>query len=145
MPMAYSFEDELLSGSFDLSKATKLEFIEVSYRHNPRWTATVLQAITRDHKNLRWISIYAPHILRDQDPVLAVLIQAGNMRLLELDRLLVQLSEEHSIRPRIRYLILPVMDRESAIGHMGRLLPEATTRGLVDLIGYGHGRWRCDD
>ena len=145
--MVYPFADEL-SGSFDLSKATKLESIEVTYHRNPQWVATVLRAITRDHKNLRQILIDTPHILHDQryeHPVLVVLTQARNTRLLGLDRLLVQLSESHSIRPRIRYLVPSVMDRESAIGQMGSLLPEATTRGLVDLTGYEPGRWGFDD
>jgi hypothetical protein len=52
---------------------------------------------------------------------------------LDLDRLLVQLSESRSIRPRF-------MSRgEGAGDQMGDLLPEMTKGGMIDLVDYKDG------
>jgi hypothetical protein len=49
---------------------------------------------------------------------------------LDLDRLLVQLSESRSIRPRF------MSTGRSARAEMRDLLPEITERGMIDLIKY---------
>ena len=53
---------------------------------------------------------------------------------LELDHLLVQLWESHSIRPKVTYIALSYMHEGRARSCMESLLPEVTTRGIVDLV-----------
>ena len=52
---------------------------------------------------------------------------------LELDRLLAQLSESHSIRPEILCDVPVSVYRKEARGSMEILLPELMKRGLVEV------------
>jgi len=52
---------------------------------------------------------------------------------LELDRLLVQLWESHSIRTRLICTILTEQEQELG-DYFGCLFPEITKRGIVDLV-----------
>jgi hypothetical protein len=52
---------------------------------------------------------------------------------LDLDRLLVQLSESHSIRPRF------MCRGEGASDQMWDLLPKMTKGGMIDLVDYKYG------
>jgi hypothetical protein len=128
------FLDELAgAASIDLSKATKLK--DVVFRPEPRrveWVITALQTITPEHRDLRQISIHLPYYL-----TLAVVLtnlrqtigEAGFEKWLGLDHLLVQFWESRSIRPKI----ISMMNH--GIGdHIGRLLPEITKRGVIDIL-----------
>jgi len=53
-------------------------------------------------------------------------------RWLDLDRLFVQLSESHSIRPKILYYDTPPVEARWGEAWMEQLLPEATRIGIVD-------------
>ena len=56
---------------------------------------------------------------------------------LELDRLLAQLSELHSIRPEIVYDVPSWVNRKEARSSMEVLLPELTKRGIVEMMERG--------
>lgn len=60
--------------------------------------------------------------------------EAYHAEWLELDRLLAQLRESHSIRLRVMYEAPSSMDRELARGYMKCLLPEVITRGTVEMV-----------
>jgi len=125
------------SHSADLSKATILK--DVAFRvisWNVKWITTALRTVTPQHRDLRQISIFAAHY--------STLVNiGGNVRRitgeqtlgqwLELDRLLAQLWESHSIRPKILYNAFP--GKEKIIRDwVGCLLPEITERGVIDLV-----------
>ena len=117
--------------SIDLSKATNLKnavFLPTSM--SVKWIVLALQTITPKHRNLRGISIYVPY-----DPTLTnagadVAQVIGDLicgQWLDLDRLLVQIWESRSIRPK-------VLSTTQHIGYsVGGLLPEITKRGIIDL------------
>ena len=54
---------------------------------------------------------------------------------LELDHLIIQLWESHSIRLEVQYSIPQSACEENAMGCMKSLFPEATARGSIRLIG----------
>jgi hypothetical protein len=56
---------------------------------------------------------------------------------LELDHLLVQLWESHSIRPKVSYYAPPGKGGEVANGRVYSLLPEVTSRGIADFVKLG--------
>ena len=55
------------------------------------------------------------------------------MQWLELDRLLAQLWESHSIRPKVVYHPLFGDDGEVTGGRVYSLFPEVISRGIVDF------------
>ena len=130
------FLDELAGpASIDLSKATELK--DLVFPPEPlrvKWVITALQTITPERRNLRQISIHLPYYL-----TLAVVLtnlrqtigEAGFEKWLNLDRLLIQFLESRSIRPKT----ISMMNH--GIGdHIGRLLPEITKRGVIDILEY---------
>ena len=56
---------------------------------------------------------------------------------LELDCLLAQLGESHSICVKMMYHICIDMSGGRERGRMGVLLPEVVARGIVELVGGG--------
>lgn len=52
----------------------------------------------------------------------------------ELDRVLVQSWESRSIRPKVIYTDQEKEGKERMRDWMGRLLPEMTERGMIDLV-----------
>jgi hypothetical protein len=92
-----------------------------------------LQTITSKHRNLRQITIRMPRHLAYLE-ILANGTQSAKKvaseQWLDLDRLLVQLSESRSIRPRF------MSTGRGARAEMRDLLPEITERGMIDLIKY---------
>ena len=126
--------------SIDLSKATNLK--EVAFRcHSLRagWITSTLETITPKHQNLQLISIRIPRVLRSvASATEAQEIEANpSMRLLDLDRLLVQFWDSRSIRARILYP--PSLEgcrffAESAGRWIPYLFPELTRRGIVDIV-----------
>ena len=127
----------------DLSKATKLKEVVLRCRiPHPLWVISVLRTITPNHRNLQWVSIQGPYIGHDPDSPtnradLANIRQAivmGEsiyMQWLELDRLLVELWETHTIHLEVLYYEYPDgMGRHC----VGSVLPEVTKRGIADLV-----------
>ena len=127
-----------MSVSIDLSKAKKLKNVTfLSKSQSVDWIAAALQTITPKHRDLRRISI---HVLFD--PALTTIGAniaeiVGEQILgqwLDLDRLLVQLWESRSIRPTVITMTLGGEQRDTR-NCIGCLLPESTTRGIIDLAG----------
>ena len=120
------------SPSFDLSKATKLR--NAVFRpdlRNAEWVSTALKTITPEHRGLQGISIYVPCLtFAGGGNARQLAGEAGYRQRLDLDRLLVQLWESHLIRPEA------VLERwvEVVSNSVGRLLPEMTKRGIIDLV-----------
>ena len=116
--------------SIDLSEATRLK--SVVFRIESwlvGWIVVALRTITSDHRDLREISIYASHRF-DGNIRGFITRQVANRQWSDLDRVLVQLWESHSIRPRIGHAKLG--------GRIARFLPDAAKRGIIDLIN-SHG------
>jgi hypothetical protein len=112
-------------GSIDLSKATKLKgvvFRLVSW--SVEWIAITLRTITPEHRDLRQIILFAFCCSPiDANPTQTVGEWMG------LDLLLVKLWELHSIRPNV-----DGKDEQDLRRRVGRLLPEMTKRGIVDVV-----------
>jgi hypothetical protein len=121
--------------SVDLSKATNLE--GVVFRPQPRmveWVTTALHTITSEHRDLREISIRLPYCLTldRASTIRQAIAGAGSDLWLNLDCLLVQFWESHSIRPMIVYTANTGITRD----HIECLLPEITKRGVIDIFEY---------
>ena len=110
---------------------------------NPRSVASILQAITREsHKNLQRILLDAPYIIdsldinpTDPTNVRHAIGEAAYAGWLELDRLLVQLWESHSVRSEVQYYVPLSVGEENTTDCVKNLFPEATARGSIHLIG----------
>lgn len=120
-------------GSLNLSKATKLR--DLTFRPGLEtigWITMALQTITPDHKDLRDISIYALYCLTHSCVgIKQTLGEATCMQWLDLDRLLIQLWESHSILPTVGCARLGEQG-EAMECCIGFLLPEITKRRIVD-------------
>ena len=138
IPMAYSADEES-PGSIDLSKATVLKNVVLKWKSSPRWVAMTLRTITQNHGNLQRISLeihwgfYArradnPANLRDK--IGETLYQGW----LELDAVLARLWQSRLIRSELVYVVHSLEDGKKAGRLVESLLPEATTRGIIDLI-----------
>jgi hypothetical protein len=99
------FPDESKSTSIDLSKATKLKRVEFQPTSwTVQWIIVALQTITPKHRDFRQIAI---HVLEYLVPggvganVEQTIGEANYGQWLNLDRLLVQVWESRSIRPRV--------------------------------------------
>jgi len=100
------------------------------------WIITTLQTITSEHRYLQKITIHPPHGFSRIDASADVRQTITTYReWLDLDRHLVQLWESHSIRPKI-FSSAPVTGKKRMSECMGCLLPEATKRGIIDLLEY---------
>ena len=124
--------------SIDLSKATILG--EVVFRPGSpsvTWVLAALRAIITEHRDVQQISVHIPFdvALVDVNIALGQTVREAIYReWLDLDCLLVQFWESHSVRPKV----IPDMTMwrgEQDVKHcVGRLLPEVTKRGVIDLI-----------
>ena len=118
--------------SLDLSKATKLK--DIAFQTEQRsieWVTTALQTITPQHQDLRQVLIHLPYYLTFSGlfaNIRQLVGEASYEKWLCLDRLLVQLWESHSIRPKV--VSATAQKKES----IGVLFPEITERGIIDLI-----------
>ena len=130
--------DELGTTPVDLSKAIRLKDVTfwIDSLGSERVTAA-LRTITPSHRDLRQISISAAHISilieyrSDTEVRLAEERTLGQW--LELDRVLAQLWESHSFPPKI--VCGALLEKEKPVRDvMGRLLPEATRGGTVNLF-----------
>ena len=121
------------SAVLDLSKATKLKdatfwptFLSVG------WITAAIQTTTPKHQELRKISICDPYSLTLFD-VGTMKESAVHREWLNLDRLLVQLSESRSTPPRV-ICTTWLGHMESMIGFADCLLPELTRKGLLTYV-----------
>ena len=90
-----------------------------------------LRTITPEHRDLRHISITVPYH-QDLYNASSVFEEEEYKKWLDLDRLLVQLWESRSIRPEV--ICTRVKNGEQGVrDSIGRLFPEITSRGIVDL------------
>jgi len=125
----------LVSGSIDLSKATKLR--SLIFRPDwarVEWITTTLQTITPEHhQELQQISIYIPSWLsRYGAGIKESLGEATLGQWLDLDRLLLQFWEAHLILPKLEY-VRPEGQEQLTEYCIGCLFPEITKCGVVEL------------
>jgi hypothetical protein len=125
--------------SIDLSKAIKLK--DVVFQLNEwwfGWITTTLQTITPEHQDLRQISVLVDFTI----PFLSTGPSAETIgeQCLGLDRLLVQLWESHSIQPKVECTALRGKEQD-ARDSVGRLLPEITKKGIINLVVRGPARF----
>lgn len=129
--------DEAAPDPIDLSKATKLRDVEFCCRAldgGCDWIIMALQTVTSQHRHLRQISIDIPWIREFASDDLAIqAIEDGGhgMQWSDLDRLLVQLMESHSI-----YLVVSCSGTTDGAG-LGdvwakHLFPESTKKQISD-------------
>ena len=127
------------SASIDLSKARKLKDVMfVCNISGVEWVIMTLRNVIRDRGNIQQILLDLPDIpyspcLGHVDPASVRDGMGEDMysRWLELDHLLAELWESHSIRPKITYNAPPGKD---VCSWVDCLLPELTKRGVVNPI-----------
>ena len=118
--------------SIDLSKATRLKSVVFRAESWPvGWITTALRTITPEHPDLREISIDLHYWLVGFDR--GTIGEADFGWLWDLDRVLVQLCESRSIRPRI-WRVRSGGEEHNAESSIKCLLPETAKRGIIDLI-----------
>ena len=110
---------------------------------HPHWIVTTLRTTTPDHRDLQMISVHTPWIHPAQ---ISNCVDSADFRgwiggsacqgWSEVDHLLARLSESRPIRLDVRYMMSRSLGEDGAKGLMGILLPEATARGMVDMVGY---------
>jgi hypothetical protein len=102
----------------------------------PAWILATLRTITRDHTELRRITLALRCSGGLDNPEDFKLADGGTVypEWLELDRLLAQLSESHSIRVKVVYNLHTDENGSKERGRMKILLPEVMKRGVVDLV-----------
>ena len=127
LPVLVDLEPE---ASIDLSKATRLKTVALrikSWSFSVGWIDMALRTIVPEHRHLSEISIHVSSSFEGSD-IRRAMGEAAFGRWLDLDHVLVQLWESHSIRPRIEW---KQYDTESGLAY---LLPEAVKRGIIDPI-----------
>ena len=122
------------SGSFDLSKATKLrDLVFRSGWRTAEWITPTLQTITPEHQELQQISICVPSWLGSYgSKIKQSLGEAALGRWLDLDRLLLQFWEVHLVLPKVECASMEGQE-QIAKDCIGCLFPEVTKSGVVDL------------
>ena len=137
------FTDEPRPGPIDLSKATKLKDVGLRPGLSSEWVLTTLKTITSRHQDLRHISVRVPDIwsyaIHEDGVTVERVVEANpDTKWWDLDRLLIQFWESHSIRPTV--VCLPVeIEKNGARYWSGHLFPESTRRGIIDLVEYSGG------
>ena len=132
------FPGELGPTSVDLSKATRLKDIIFWINSlGPEWVTAALRTVTPNHRDLRQISISEAHlsILTGYyyDTEVQLVEEQALGQWLELDRVLAQLRESHSVS--LKVVCPALLEKEKSVRDlMGRLLPEATRGGTVILF-----------
>ena len=128
----------------NLSEATRLKDIEFrSGELNTEWVTTTLRTITPKHRDLKQIFIHISYKFTLEGSGASIKHTTGETTYrewLDLDRLLVQLWESRSIRPKVKYRCKSQSERKEAIDGVSCLLPEITKRGMVDLVEH-HPEW----
>ena len=96
-----------------------------------KWVTVALESAT-NLRDLKRILIHVSALLVNQDPAWNTRLQARTLWS-DLDPLLIQLWESHSIRTMISYPPPELEEEGGAAGRAKYLLPESTGRGIVDL------------
>ena len=124
--------------SVNLSKATKLKAARFWCTElRVEWITMALRTITPNHRNLRQIFIGIPYALSRHGVGANIRQTLGETiyeRWLDLDHLFIQLWESNSIRPGVRYSCTSESEKKETVDCVSCLLPEATKRGIVDLV-----------
>ena len=97
-------------------------------RPNAKWISKALH--TARSRNLQRISIEPPR--RRHGSITAAVWETVHQEWADLDQLLVEFWVSHSVRPKMMYE--PGTWGEEMGVHVGRLLPELTSRGIIDLV-----------
>jgi hypothetical protein len=138
--------DRPLLGLRELSYpgVTKLKDVKFSCQWGVQWITAVLRTFAHNYSSLQQISL-APNIIlgglvradhTDPADLRRAIGETYYQGWLELDSLLARLGESHSIRLEARYHVPDWLGEKEAKICVGSLLPETTTRGLIDLIEY---------
>ena len=92
--------DLSLAEGVNLDGATKLEHVAFMCLLRPGWILATLKTVTCDHRKLKRITlaVFSLRGLHDSEGVEHVVGEGVYQQWLELDRLLIQLCESHSIR-----------------------------------------------
>ena len=123
--------------SIDLSEATKLKDVVFKpISRSVKWITKTLKT-TLKLQDLREISIYLPYYVTATDvgaDVRQGFEEEDWEEWLDLDRLLVQLWESNSIRPKVTRptQMEGARNTRDGVGYQC-LLPEITKRGIIDL------------
>ena len=120
--------------SIDLSKATKLKDVTfILERLFVAWVTSTLETITSTHTDLREVSIEVPALSGISVwPIDAEDIEDETWEeWADLDCTLIQLWESHAVRTKVKY---PAELCEQSHKFTRGLLPEATKRGIVELV-----------
>ena len=124
-----------------MSGAGGLKGVTFVWEGDPRWVAMTLRTITCDNRNLQQLSLYAfwesQGTYLGSDDLTSLVVDVGERSYqgwLELDGVLAQLWESHSIRPEVIYGVPRWIDEAQARPRVEKLLPRATTRGIVYMV-----------
>ena len=119
----------------NLGKTSKLKAVALRCWSRPGWILETLQTVTRDHKELKWITIQAVSgrgLNEGCEGVKDAIGEISYREWLELDQVLAQLCESHSVQLRVAYNLHVDMDGSKERDRMEVLMPEVMARGLVD-------------
>ena len=122
----------------NLSKTTKLKAVALIWWLRPGWILETLRTVTRDHKDLEWVTLQAVSgrgLNERCEGVKDAIGEAAYREWLELDQVLAELCESHSVQLRVAYNLHVDMDGSKERDGMEVLLPEVMARGLADLVG----------
>lgn len=130
-----SFADPLQSEYIDLDKATNLQEVMFTCTLAPRWISATLRTVKHNHKKLQRVTVrLKPSPALDSIDVKRAIGVSGCQEWLELDRILANLWESHSIILSIQYTVDAEEGDGRAKNQLRRLLPESTRRtaGLIE-------------
>ena len=133
------FTGDSMGSPIDLSKATRLRDVHFDGGDlNAHWIIMALQTITSRHRDLRRITLYVcGYTFSDAGAhVRDMFGETLYKQWLDLDRLLLQLWELHSVRPKVTYGVVPENHEKDVIDCVSYLLPETTKKGIVDLANH---------
>ena len=132
--------DLSLAEGVNLDRATKLEHVAFMCLLRPGWILATLETVTRDHRELKRIAlaVFSSRGFHDSEGDEHAVGGGVYQKWLELDRLLVQLRESHSIRLEVTHDKAIDTNGRKERSRMKVLLPEVMAREMVDLA----GQWR---
>ena len=121
--------------SIDLSKAIRLKDVAFWPEwQSVEWITIALQTIKHQHLRQISICVHFGSVLTSLGANVGQLVgEHVVLQWLDLDHLLAQLWESHFIRPRI-ISMTPDEEQGTRRDSIGCLLPEITTRGIIDLV-----------
>ena len=128
---------------FDLPKSVRLKDLALRViSERVGWIAMELRTITPGHRELRKIAIRVHLATGSTDPDLRHTIQEEILgQWSELDHVLAQLWESHSIRSKIICFSPPTSTENNAKECVGWLLPTVTRRGILAPVEWGGYEW----